>query len=174
MVVQRDPRVVEGDDGEHGGPRLVWVFAAEAAQVAAVRAAVGEALPGECGRRDDVEVVAGELASNAARHSRGDEFAVQLSLSSSLVELTVHDEGGDTTPTLQEPPDPLAVLDAGPEAFEHGRGLRLVEGYSDSWGHSADESGCVTWARFHLPTGGCSPGRADETRHMLEATRTRH
>lgn len=144
---------------------LCWVFASDLAHVTAARAAVTAALPRGCERRDDVEVAVGELAANSARHARGETFAVGLRLGPSLITVAVHDAGADTTPTVYEPPDPLAAFGAAdPEQVEHGRGLRLVEASSDDWGYVADENGCATWARFHRPSSPPSPDPAPELR----------
>lgn len=137
---------------------LGWVFPRRHDQVGAVRTAVRQTLPtgalsGE--RRDDVELVAGELAANSVNHARGEKFAVELALARpTRLELTVHDDGGDTVPTSK----PLVAdfdetAGAEPEApalGECGRGLLLVETCSGSWGYTADENGCATWACFDL------------------------
>lgn len=141
-------------DRERRLPPLRWVLSSEPAQVAKVRAVVREALPEELPRREDVIVVVGELAANSVAHSdspRTGTFAVEILLLSTCVVLAVHDDGADTVPHLvPDPPDPLEHLDLAPEAFEHGRGLRLVEGYADRWGYAVGDGRCTVWAAFDL------------------------
>ncbi len=135
-------------------PSLSLVLACEPAQVANVRAIVAAALA-TCPRRDDVVLVASELASNAVAHSTrrpGGTFTVQLHTAQRAVELRVHDAGGDSVPELlPEPPDPLQRPDPLDGAAEHGRGLRLVDAYADRWDHHTGDDGCTVWAAFTLP-----------------------
>lgn len=137
-----------------------WVFPCVPAQVPVVRARV-ESVLADHPRRDDVAFVAGEFAANTTAHSvsrHGGEFAVEVYCGPDRLELHVHDGGSDDSqsqvPRIGETLDSLEALDMPGlpvEAFEHGRGLLLVAGFCDEWGHLVDEHGCTAWATFILP-----------------------
>ncbi len=135
-------------------PSMSLVFGCEPAQVARVRAIVSAALV-NCPRRDDVVLVAGELAVNAIVHSTrrlGGTFTVQLYKAPRAVALWVHDADGDGAPVLtSEPPSPIDAPDLPAEELEHGRGLRLVDACADRWDHRTGGDGCAVWATFTLP-----------------------
>lgn len=131
-----------------------WVLPGSITSAASLRNLIAEALPPGCERRDDVELVARELGINAATHSRARTaggFAAELTVTSTCVELAVHDPGGTGRPRLTRAPDPLVDPELPAEAFEHGRGLVLVDAHADTWGFTGDGNGCTVWACFDLP-----------------------
>lgn len=91
-----------------------------------------------CPARDDVVMVANELASNAIRHTssgRGGWFAVELTCYPGLVRVAVADCGGSKEPVVIEDP-----------GGENGRGLFLVQQLSARMGISGNNSGRLVWA----------------------------
>lgn len=142
-----------------------WVFPGDVGQVQVVRAAVAAALPRTWPRRADVEQVAAELACNSIRHSSsaGRCFAVEMTLTPAAVELAVHDDGGADAPRLLDPPDPLDDdLDLPVEAFEHGRGLRMVDACCDAWGSDDSAAGRTVWTQFRRDPAAAAPPSGDE------------
>jgi len=143
----------------------------ELGDVASVRRSVGDWLRG-WGLEplvDDVELVASELTTNAILHAGG---AVDVSLErrGDGVRVVVRDERPDVVPT---PPGPLPDLtdDDAPDdnlerlarsMFERtttGRGLLLVEAFSDAWGVDVDPSLKGVWAE--VGTGRSHRGATD-------------
>jgi serine/threonine-protein kinase RsbW len=119
------------------GSPLRRVFAGEERQLGLMRRWLASLLPA-CSVRDDVAGIATELGSNAIRHSasgRGGTFAVEITLSASIVRVAVVDGGGQT--------EPRVIHDA---AAEDGRGLLLVRGLSDRMGVAGDHGGRTVWA----------------------------
>jgi anti-sigma regulatory factor (Ser/Thr protein kinase) len=96
--------------------------------------------------RDAVEIVVGELASNAIRHA-ATEFAVCVEVEPGHVRVAVYD--ADTRPP--------ALLAAGPDATS-GRGLQIVAALASAWGWESAErqgiSGKAVWAEVALPREG--------------------
>jgi anti-sigma regulatory factor (Ser/Thr protein kinase) len=93
---------------------------------------------------DIAELVVSELATNAIRHSRsgrtGGSFGVTVHAGRDLLILAVLDEGGPSSPRLQQ-------------AEEHepnGRGLHLVDQLTTRWGVHGDEHGRTVWALLPL------------------------
>jgi anti-anti-sigma factor len=85
--------------------------------------------------RDDVRLIASELVTNAIRHA-GTMVELRLESTPELVVVAVADSS----------PSEPARLEPDPEAAG-GRGLRLVEGFSDAWGANPRPSGGkVVWA----------------------------
>lgn len=78
------------------------------------------------GDRDTVLLLASELVTNAVRHA-ATPFDLIVSVHGPSVEVAVVDHD------RRHPP---RVCDPGPEDT-HGRGLRIVEELSDSWGSEA-------------------------------------
>jgi serine/threonine-protein kinase RsbW len=118
-------------------------FAGEAASVTQARALVGEALGADWAGLDEVLLIVSELASNAIRHTAsgaGGTFAVVVSAAGRTTRIEVTDAGGPTWPRI---PDG----DADPDG-DGGRGLRIVEGLADRWGHDGDASGRVVWCEI--------------------------
>jgi anti-sigma regulatory factor (Ser/Thr protein kinase) len=111
-------------------------------------------------RFDDVCLVVSELVTNALRHGlpantlcgTRQESAVRLHLMRWTERLVcaVRDPSHDS-PVTRETDDFSA---------ESGRGLFLVDSFSDSWGWhplAGALSGKVVWALFRLPRGGARP-----------------
>lgn len=87
---------------------------------------------------DDLALIVGELAANAARHQEGEiELVIRVHADGSA-DIEVVD--GDPTipePVLSEPSDPAGH-----------RGLHLVSAISHSWGVSPEGDGKRIWARL--------------------------
>jgi anti-sigma regulatory factor (Ser/Thr protein kinase) len=109
----------------------------EERQLAILRRWISSLLPA-CPGRDDVVMVANELASNAIRHTasgRDGWFAVEMTWYGNLVRVAVADCGG--------PKEPVVIEDPGGES---GRGLFLVQQLSAGMGMSGNHSGRWVWA----------------------------
>jgi anti-sigma regulatory factor (Ser/Thr protein kinase) len=113
---------------------LRWwrIFPGEGGQLRELRQWLKDLLP-ECEARDDVILVANELAANAVNHTasgRGGQFSVEVTVADGLLRVTVGDGGGPSAPVIID--DPVS---------EHGRGLRLVQELSAGMGVSGGEHG---------------------------------
>lgn len=118
---------------------LRWRLVArgEERQLAVLRQWASGLLPA-CPARDDVVMVANELAGNAIRHTasgRDGWFAVEMTWYGSLVRVAVADCGG--------PKEPVVIEDPGGVS---GRGLFLVQQLSARMGVSGNQSGRLVWA----------------------------
>lgn len=125
------------------GVRWWRVFPGEARQLEVLRRWIEDLLP-PSPARDDVTVVACELAANAVCHTlSGDsgQFGVRITLETELVSVAVADGGGTTEPRLVE--DPLA---------EHGRGLRIVHALATDVTVTGGVRGRIVQASLWLPT----------------------
>jgi hypothetical protein len=123
-------------------PGLRWrrVFPGEERQLGELRRWLATLLPDEP-PRDDVALVATELATNAVRHSasgRGGWFAVEITWHKTMVQIAVADGGGPSVPHIIDDP-----------AADHGRGLQLVRGLSTRTGSCGGQRGRLVWA--HVP-----------------------
>jgi anti-sigma regulatory factor (Ser/Thr protein kinase) len=117
------------------------VFPGHAAQLRQVRRWLSGLLP-DVPARDDVILVAVELATNAVKHTasgRGGSFAVAITwlAESAGVRIAVADDGTATGPQAARGPDLLS---------EHGRGLAVVRGLATRSGARGDHRGGLTWA----------------------------
>jgi anti-sigma regulatory factor (Ser/Thr protein kinase) len=132
-------------DGHRQSARIVGaemifsqVFPGRPEHVRDVRHWVRDQLP-PCPARDDVEVIASELAANAVVHTAsgepGGEVAAWLTWWPDQVRVVVGDGGAATAPVL--------VADA---VGERQRGLALVAALALSWAHAGDRAGRWTWA----------------------------
>jgi anti-sigma regulatory factor (Ser/Thr protein kinase) len=83
--------------------------------------------------------MAGELVTNAVRHSRARPVQLRLVRGDTL--LCGVDDDDHELPTL---------LDAGP-LDEAGRGLRVVSTLSREWGTSRTKAGKTVWFELMLP-----------------------
>jgi len=120
-----------------GGMRWRKVFRGEERQLGAMRRWLASLLPA-VPARDDVTLVATELASNAICHTasgRGGWFTVEITWWRSAVRVGVTDCGGPAQPRV-----------AGDPAGERGRGLLLVTGLSLRTGARGDQQGRLVWA----------------------------
>jgi anti-sigma regulatory factor (Ser/Thr protein kinase) len=99
--------------------------------------------------RDSMELVASELVTNALRYAvplgtPGEPVRLSLVRWTSRVVCAVRDPSG-VAPVAKDP-DYVA---------ETGRGLHLVESFSETWGwHPMSGAGKVVWALFLAPGGG--------------------
>jgi anti-sigma regulatory factor (Ser/Thr protein kinase) len=87
----------------------------------------------------DVALVISELLSNALRHAvplPGSNIRVAWRIDADSVQVSVRDGGGPTRPELGEP-TPGAT---------GGRGLRIVQKLSRSWGTTTGDEGTTVWA----------------------------
>lgn len=114
-------------------------FPGDERQLGLLRRWLASLLP-ECPARDDVVLVATELASNAVRHTasgQGGSFAVDITWDRVVVRVAVADYGA--------PDDPRVIDDP---AAEQGRGLLLVRGLSLRTGVVGDQRGRLVWAEI--------------------------
>lgn len=102
----------------------------------AVRRFVEESLPGGT-RRDDIILVASELASNVIRHARTD-FSVRLAVEEKLVRLEVWN-GSSLIPAVEG-------------LTERKWGLRIIEALADRWGIESTGTGKTVWVEFTTAT----------------------
>ena len=126
-------------------PPLRWrrVFPGYERELSALRRWLASLLP-ERPERDDVLIVANELASNAIQHTasgRGSLFAVEVIRYPSVVQVTVADRGGPAEPHVIEDPD-----------GERGRGLLLVRELSVRTGVAGGRQGRLVWAQVAWAT----------------------
>jgi anti-sigma regulatory factor (Ser/Thr protein kinase) len=87
----------------------------------------------------DVALVISELLSNALRHAvplPGSKIRVAWRIDADSVQVSVRDGGGPTRPELGEPT----------QAATGGRGLRIVQKLSRSWGTTTGDEGTTVWA----------------------------
>ncbi|MFF7736162.1 MULTISPECIES: ATP-binding protein [unclassified Streptomyces] len=91
---------------------------------------------------DTICLLANELVTNAVTHCRVScaQVRVTLTLRNADVLLEVSDPDRDRLPRLHDP---------GPDE-EGGRGLALVAGLADAWGHRQEPYTKCVWARFTL------------------------
>ncbi|MEV6165192.1 ATP-binding protein [Streptomyces sp. NPDC052052] len=110
-------------------------------------------------RFDDVALVVSELVTNALRHALPTETAPQ----GPPVRLHLMRWSSRLVCAVRDPSRESPVVSEAPESAESGRGLFLVDSFSDSWGwhpspvlgadgpHSAAAPrGKVVWALFRL------------------------
>lgn len=100
---------------------------------------------------DDLALVVSELVTNAVVHGRagaGREVAVSYRLNSSRLHVEVRDPA-DGIPTHKGVPD---------AEEEHGRGLLVVDMFTDRWGFIPRVIGKSVWCEFSVTT---SPHSSD-------------
>jgi anti-sigma regulatory factor (Ser/Thr protein kinase) len=117
---------------------LSLVFPGKPEHVRDLRQWVRDQLP-PCPARDDVEVIASELAANAVVHTAsgqpGGKVTARLAWWPDRVRVLVGDGGAATAPVL--------VTGA---AGERQRGLALVDALAVTWAHAGGRGGRWTWA----------------------------
>lgn len=92
------------------------------------------------------QLCATELASNVINHvGAGTEAGLRVSLRGTWLRIELHDERGDALPT------PVALGDES----ETGRGLLLLDAFSERWGADVTPTGKRTWCE--LATGLTTP-----------------
>jgi two-component sensor histidine kinase len=121
-------------------------FPKEATSVGAARRFATELLAGApADTLDAVELMVSELATNSIRHA-DTAFEVAISRRREHVRVAVSDES-DGTPTMQSP---------GPEE-PTGRGLRIIDMFSDAWGvEHRGASGKTVWFTITVPVALCA------------------
>jgi serine phosphatase RsbU (regulator of sigma subunit) len=118
-----------------------WRLTLDPVEAGRARAVVREQLHewGLAKLADNAALLAGELVTNAVRHSHGRRVALRLVRGDTLL-----CEVDDDDPTLP------SLLGAGPDA-EFGRGLRLVGVLAREWGASRTTTGKTVWFELTLP-----------------------
>lgn len=139
MAAGSSPHEGAATPGPTPARRWQRVFPGQEPEIATLRRWITSLLP-TCAARDDLVVVATEIATNAIAHtaSRGTWFAAELALSPSAVCIAVLDCGGPTEPRPEA---------SGPDG-ESGRGLQMVSALSISAGHTGDHRGRLVWAQL--------------------------
>ncbi|WP_327109289.1 ATP-binding protein [Nonomuraea glycinis] len=99
--------------------------------------------------RHDAELIAGELAANAVRHTASGRpkgtFIVELTRTTATTTIAVYDCGWGGVPRFGR----LFGIDA-----ECGRGLAIVAALADQFGYEGNEEiGHQVWARMVQPSG---------------------
>ncbi|CAM5333862.1 SpoIIE family protein phosphatase OS=Streptomyces tendae OX=1932 GN=GUR47_01220 PE=4 SV=1 [Streptomyces tendae] len=127
--------------GIEPGSVAEWRLARDPAEAGRARAAVREqlhdwGLPGLAGT---AELLAGELVTNALRHSHAEPVELRLVRADTLL-CEVDDDDHDLP----------ALKSAGPDD-EAGRGLRVVSTLAREWGAGRTESGKTVWFELTLP-----------------------
>jgi signal transduction histidine kinase len=92
--------------------------------------------------RSDLDLVLSELVANAVAYGQG---PITVSLSQAvpdIVRVEVTSTAGDDTPRVGQP-DPGATC---------GRGLLIVEGIAQDWGHVLNGRESTVWAELRAPT----------------------
>ena len=124
---------------------LLLPFAASSVGVARRRLVSDLIGAGICGAAiTDAALVLSELLSNALRHATplpGSGLRVAWSQQAGSVRVSVSDGGAQTLPELGEP-NPSTT---------GGRGLRIVDRLSRSWGARSDDESTTVWAEVPVP-----------------------
>ncbi|MEU1854092.1 SpoIIE family protein phosphatase [Streptomyces sp. NPDC019990] len=130
--------------GPHPG-RLQWLVApGDPAALADARHKIRTAVGawGARDRADEIELVAGELITNALMHTEGSAIVTLRALTGSQRRLRVEvEDSSSALPRRRE---------AG-ESGVSGRGLLLVELLTDVWGVEARGGGKAVWCEFVVP-----------------------
>jgi two-component sensor histidine kinase len=99
---------------------------------------------GICGTEvSDAALVVSELLSNALRHAAplpGDKVRVGWRFDAGCLRVSVSDGGAQTRPELGQPT----------RSATGGRGLRIVQRLSRSWGALTDGDGTTVWAEVPI------------------------
>lgn len=90
---------------------------------------------------ESARLIVTELVSNAVRHSHSpDAINLTIELHRGVVRISLEDVGSDG----------LIEVVRTDVTSERGRGLRLVEGLSDSWGVDRRDHHKTVWAELHV------------------------
>jgi anti-sigma regulatory factor (Ser/Thr protein kinase) len=95
---------------------------------------------------DEAEIVVSELFANAVRHANAlpdGTIRVSWAVTADVVEVSVTDGGGPTTPR----PAPPSRWSA------NGRGLSIVRSLAHEWGVEEDGGGRTVWVSLGGPSG---------------------
>lgn len=99
-----------------------------------------------CTLHDSIELVASELVTNALR------YAVPVGAAGVPVRLSLIRWASRVVCAVRDPSAMAPVAKEADFAAETGRGLHLVESFSESWGwHPLSGAGKVVWALFLAP-----------------------
>jgi anti-sigma regulatory factor (Ser/Thr protein kinase) len=141
-------------------PRVATRTVGDLASVAAGRGYARSTLQrwGLARRCDDVTVVVSELLSNALRHARPRHGGWPVRLG--MLQLWP----GSVLCAVSDPSSAPPVLRPASHLAESGRGLHVVEEFSDRWGYAASERrGKVVWAAFDAVTSPAGSENAADT-----------
>jgi anti-sigma regulatory factor (Ser/Thr protein kinase) len=143
---------------DHHHSQLPSVPQAQSVRLAAVPESVREARDfartvlyswNLAGMYDDVRLVVSELVTNALRYSAG--YSVER-CGSTPIRLSLLRTGGRLTCAVTDPCEQIPVHRDPDSASQSGRGLHLVEAFSQSWNWAPLSSqGKVVWACFLCP-----------------------
>ncbi len=98
-----------------------------------------EAVLGYGENAKDVELAFSEVLTNALQHGAGDTADVRIVAGDSSVQVEVRSRMRECSPTPHIPDEPLD---------DYGRGLLLVQAFTDWWDWTTSEDGTVTvWFR---------------------------
>lgn len=98
---------------------------------------------------DDVALVAGELMSNAVCHGIRPE---EEQPAPAAARLGLARQEGSLVCAVTDPSPEVPVLRRAEECVERGRGLRIIDALSSSWGWSRPTAtGKTVWARIAVP-----------------------
>ncbi|MEZ0094792.1 ATP-binding protein [Streptacidiphilus sp. EB129] len=141
---------------------------------------------------DDIALVASELVTNALRHAlasvalpeqrtspwgrRGERTAERQSpighqldggadAASPLIRLSLVRRSPQVVCAVSDPSANGPVAREADWVAESGRGLHLVDSFSQSWGWHPVSAGKVVWALFELPGGAVALPEGEERRH---------
>lgn len=132
MHEQRESETYRAHAEDAASLRWWRIFPGEHQQLRELRQWLRDLLP-RCEARDDVILVANELAANAVCHTasgHGGQFSVEVTVAGDLLRVRVGDGGGPSQPRIIDDP-----------TGECGRGLRLVQELSVGMGVSGGEHG---------------------------------
>jgi anti-sigma regulatory factor (Ser/Thr protein kinase) len=87
-----------------------------------------------------VQLIVSELVTNAIRHAHG-QIELCVAVVDTLVRIEVTDESPDCEPVMVQLDDALRT---------NGRGLRMVEAFSRSWGCRTGHGRKVVWAEVRF------------------------
>jgi len=119
-----------------------WTLAPQTASIREARDRVGALLSGEA-RREDVELVASELVTNAIEHGTG-MVDVAVALSAASVRLVVTSGAGADEPHVK----------AASHDDDGGRGLAILAALTTRWGWDREGDRLSVWAQFDRPEAG--------------------
>ncbi|QDQ11765.1 ATP-binding protein [Streptomyces spectabilis] len=131
---------------EAGRLRPVLPFAADAAEVRALRGAVGAVLArwGATAAADEVELAVMELAANVVKHvGEGAAATLILEAGGDRLRIEMHDKGRSSS----------ALGEKRVEA-ERGRGLCLIAAMSEEWGVMPTAAGKAVWCELSTESAG--------------------
>jgi hypothetical protein len=149
------PSVVPGRMAGLERLRRRGVFPGRGAELGQLRRWLASLLP-DAPARDDVVLVAVELATNAIKHTasgKGGYFTVEITCAGEpgTVRVTVTDGGAAAGPVWPASPDPLDG---------HGLGLQLVRALTARSGASGDSCGRRVWAEVPWSSAAGEPAPA--------------